>query len=216
MTDNTAPFDYSPYRDVLKPEFADYLKHEPDASRVWSFSPAVVAGWLQTDDYMLALNRGTGDPETPDEVRARRVKVRQARRRLLETATEVRIVMAEMVFWRQVAPDCPSDAIMREQLDRIRQADTAPNVTVQVLPMGRSLLRGASATFTVLGFPDRGGLAGGLVYREGFDSEALSFDPERVELYEDHFQRLSAASVDIETYLAMAAERTPPSWLRGA
>jgi Domain of unknown function (DUF5753) len=207
MTSTT--FDYEQYRDVLAAPFADYLTHEPHASRVWHYSANVFTGWLHTDEYMLELSRGQDDPGTSDEIRARRLEVRQARRRLLDTADELRFVIAEPAFWRQATPDYPSPAVMRDQIERLRQGGEAANVTVQVLPMERSLLRGAMAQFTVLSFPDQDSL----VYREGCDTESLSFDPQRVEKYEEHFQELVAASISLESYLAAAGERRAPSWL---
>lgn len=201
-------FDYSRYRDVLKPEFADYLEHEPHATRVLNFQPRVISGWLQTDEYIFAINAGTGMPDTAPETRDRRVQVRRARRRLLDTA-EMHIILDESVFWRAVDAEHPSEHVWHEQVKRLRQVNDCMLARILVLPFERSILGATQIPFTVLSFPDRPGL----VYREGADSESLSLDPKRVDEYEEQFQRLADVSLGLNQYLAVAVERRAPSWL---
>jgi hypothetical protein len=60
------------------------------------------------------------------------------------------VVLDEAVVSRPVG----GDEVMRDQLKRLVEASTLPNVTIQVLPFAAGAHAGMDGTFAILDFPD--------------------------------------------------------------
>jgi uncharacterized protein DUF5753 len=111
----------------------------------------------------------------------------------------LRAVLSEAVFHRKVGgPD-----MMREQVIRLREAISQPNIIVQVLPFLAGAHPGMTGPFTMLRFPERSmnivyvELRGGAVYLER---------PKDIDLHEAIFERLSDLSLDEEDTIALLRE----------
>jgi transcriptional regulator with XRE-family HTH domain len=110
--------------------FKDWTEHEDNATvlRVWS--PNVVHGILQTEDYAAGLLRTY--PGVTDEVLAVRLAARMERQRRLFSRGDVRIwsVVDELSLYRLVG----SRETMSAQMRHLAEVAALPNVTLQVLP----------------------------------------------------------------------------------
>jgi transcriptional regulator with XRE-family HTH domain len=119
------------FRDVLPSWFSLYVSLEGEASLIRSYEPHCVPGLLQTEEYARAL-LSTGFPNASEEELSRRVALRMQRQELLRRADAPRlwVLLEEQVLRRHVG----GPAVMRDQIDRLVDATSMPNVTVQVLP----------------------------------------------------------------------------------
>jgi transcriptional regulator with XRE-family HTH domain len=144
---------WTQYGDVLPGWFETYLGLESAASAIRSFEIQFVYGLFQTEDYARAVTR-LGHRAAPDGEIERRVELRVKRQDLLARADRPRIwsIMDEAVLRRPVG----GPAVMRAQLRRLAEAAGMPQVTVQVVPFARGGHAGASGSFSVLRFGERG------------------------------------------------------------
>ena len=119
------------FRDVLPGWFSLYVSLEGEASLIRAYEPHCVPGLLQTEDYARALLR-TGFPYASDEELDRRVALRMERQELLRRpdAPRLWVVLEEQVVRRHIG----EPGVMRDQLDRLVESATMPNVTVQLIP----------------------------------------------------------------------------------
>lgn len=119
------------FRDVLPSWFSLYVSLEGEARLIRAYEPHCVPGLLQTEDYARALLR-TGFPNASDEELDRRVALRMGRQQLLRgpAAPTLWAVLDEQVLRRHVG----SAQVMREQIDRLTDLVTAPNITLQIIP----------------------------------------------------------------------------------
>ncbi|PJE94678.1 transcriptional regulator [Streptomyces carminius] len=131
VEDSRRPGWWHRFRDVLPDWFGLYVSLEGAANTLRGYEPHCVPGLLQTEDYARELLR-TGFPNAPEEELDRRVTLRMKRQSLLggTGAPRLWVVMDETVLRRPVG----GPEVMRAQIDRLLEAMTMPNVTVQVLP----------------------------------------------------------------------------------
>jgi hypothetical protein len=192
-------FDLSRYRDVLNHRFVAYLENEVVATRLCHFHPQVIPGLLQTEAYTRTVSGAISLPTSAEKVELQ-VEARMARRPVLDRA-ETHFVIDEAVFSRGVDEQTPDQQLMRDQVDWLRQLARRPKVTIQVLPLQRSILRDLDGPFTVLDLPDPH--SGGLVYleRSKEGGSAINRNTDEVDSYRDLFAQLVARSIDLERYL---------------
>ena len=115
-------------------DYADYLSAEQEARAIWNWDPLVVPGLLQTDAYAGAVMAGYQDMfRLPPADRERRIEIRRMRQQVLtrEPAVELSVVIDESVLRRKYG----DPATMREQLRRLGEISTLPNVEVRVLAL---------------------------------------------------------------------------------
>jgi transcriptional regulator with XRE-family HTH domain len=190
------------YREVFTGAFVGL---ESEASSLRAFQAVLVPGLLQTEDYIRAVIRSIRPGWTEEEVE-RRVAARMERQLLL-TAPEPPIYWAiidEAVLHRTVG----NMDVMREQILRLCEAASLPNVTVQVVPFDAGAYSSMEGPYLILGFPEQADpdvvyvdTATGGVYLEE------RIDVQRYTLMFDHL-RASALSPDGSLQLIMgAAER---------
>lgn len=138
------------FRDVLPGWFSLYVSLEASASVIRAYEPHCVPGLLQTEDYARALLR-VGFPGAPAEELERRVALRMERQALLDhRLPDVRLwaVLDETVLRRPVG----GPAVMRRQLDRLRDAAAMPNVALQILPFAAGPHPGMFGPFQLFRF----------------------------------------------------------------
>lgn len=140
-----------PNRSELPEVYSDYIGFEAEAGSISNYESLIVPGLLQTEDYTRAVVRGTLPHATEEEVE-HRVAARMARQELLTGDDPPRLwaIMDEAAVRRLVG----SKAVMRGQLERIRELAALPNVTVQVIPYEAGAHPGMPGSFIVLDFPD--------------------------------------------------------------
>lgn len=109
--------------------FKDWTEREEQAAvlRVWS--PGIVHGLLQTEDYARALLL-TYPGVSADAVNMRLANRMERQRRLFARDALVWFIVDELCLYRQVG----TPAVMTAQLRRLAAVAALPNVTLQVLP----------------------------------------------------------------------------------
>lgn len=138
-----------PYQSDLPAVYTDYMGFEDEATAISNYQSLFIPGLLQTADYTRAQLRGTLPYASADDVE-KRVAARMERQAVLERDSPPKLwaIMDEAAARRLVG----SPAVMSAQLTRLIEADSRPNVTVQVIPFQAGAHPGMDGSFVVLEF----------------------------------------------------------------
>jgi transcriptional regulator with XRE-family HTH domain len=181
--------------------FRNWPEYEDKAATLRVWSPGVIDGLLQTEDYANTFLRTY--PGATDEIAAARLANRMARQRrvlMREDPPESWFIVDELALYRLVG----SAEVMAEQMQVIAAVAAMPNVTLQVLPAvahpanPSELIVTDSAAYVEH-------LVGGLVYTDEETIASLS----RV------FTKILSESEKASDSLAMI-ERLGETWATGA
>ncbi|MGP4114858.1 helix-turn-helix domain-containing protein [Streptomyces sp. 4N509B] len=183
------------YSDV---PYSTYIGLEAEA-KVFMTYENVVPGLFQTREYAEAINLATV-PGLSEDGLDQRVEVRMQRQQLLtqQDPMEVRAVLDESALCRMVG----GPAVMRKQLEHLRELCERPNIIVQVIPFSGGAHPGTlEGPFVILRYehqddPD-------VVYVEG-NSDQYPSDAER---YEALFDNLRAHAASVPQTLKMIKNR---------
>jgi transcriptional regulator with XRE-family HTH domain len=204
---------WAAYSDALPEDYAAYISLEADAASVRCWSPELIHGLLQTEDYARAIIRAhmlSTDPIPPGEVR-RRVEARLRRQEILTRAnpTQLTFVLDEAVLLRRFG----TPAVMHAQLAWLTHAAQMPNVTLQVLALAGNHPIG-TGSFAILQFaPVHGAVLDDVVYVEQLSRS--SYVEEEAETFQYHlaYDRLTAEALDpassADVIARVARERWP-------
>ncbi len=137
---------WHPYADLFPHA---YVGLEAEATTLYGYESQLVPGLLQTEDYVRALVRSHRPDMLADEVQ-RRVEARLARQELLvkADAPALWLVLDEAVVRRPVG----GSKVMSQQLMKIVEMASLPNLTVQVLPFAGGSHAAMGVAFTILAF----------------------------------------------------------------
>ncbi|MEU2789986.1 helix-turn-helix transcriptional regulator [Streptomyces sp. NPDC007100] len=138
------------YRDLLPPEYRDFISLEYEACRARTLETTVVPGLLQTPDYARAVTRAALSGLPAEQV-DKLVDVRIARQKVLhgERPLELWAVLDEAVLRREVGPP----GVMAAQLRHILDVGRLPHVRLQVLPFASGVHIGITGPFVIFSFP---------------------------------------------------------------
>lgn len=167
------------YSDVLPEWYAGYVIIESEAEAILCWSPEIVTGLLQTEDYAFAVSDTQGSSaNSPGEV-SRRVQARLRRQHLLggDHPIQGTFVLDESVLLRRQG----SSATMRGQLARLLELAARPNIAILVLPLASaSHPVTVGGGFLLLQFPPVPGIgpASDVVYIEQYAKSALYVEDE--------------------------------------
>jgi transcriptional regulator with XRE-family HTH domain len=112
--------------------YAPALEFEVRAVRIHQWSPLVVPGLFQTEDYARAVISAGERFLSPEEVE-QKVKERMDRQQILRRQTG-RLQVWEVIPEGALRHIIGSPETQRVQLDRLIQAATTPGVVIQILP----------------------------------------------------------------------------------
>jgi transcriptional regulator with XRE-family HTH domain len=171
---------------------------ESDASSLHTHQALLVPGLLQTERYTRAVIRAIRPDSEESEV-DRKVSARLARQRLLTVSNppEYWAVIDEAVLHRIVG----GVDVMREQLGRLVELASLPNVTLQVVPFGAGEHAGMEGSFLILGFPEQADPD--VVYVEYTTSGVYLEQQSDVRRYTLMFDHLRASALKPDDTLAM-------------
>jgi hypothetical protein len=161
--------------------FRNWSEFEETASRLHVWSPGIIHGLLQSEDYARSLI-STLPGVTGEQVRDRVASRMERQRRVLacDAPVSVRFVVDEVSLYRLVG----SCEIMAGQTQHVLEVAALPNVTLQVLPL---IAHPANASELIIadGAAYCEHLAGGYAYTEApvVSSLAARFDALRDECY---------------------------------
>ncbi|MFG3281835.1 helix-turn-helix domain-containing protein [Streptomyces sp. NPDC048111] len=138
------------FHDILPDWFSMYVSLEGAASLIRSYEPHFVPGLLQTEEYARHVMRSGALGATSEADIERHVALRMERQSLLtrEDAPRLWVVMDETVLRRPVGPP----QVMRDQIDRLLEASTLPNVTVQLAEFASGHHPGTYGPFVLFRF----------------------------------------------------------------
>lgn len=145
------------YRDVFSREFAEFVQYEAYASVIRQFETKLVPGILQTDSYARAVIRAYLGPEAKESSVNRRVKARHERSaHLLERSDppEMTFLLDEAVVQRRVGMESGDNILMIEQLERLKDLNARPNITIQIVAFELGIYRALRGPFELLEFED--------------------------------------------------------------
>jgi transcriptional regulator with XRE-family HTH domain len=181
------------YGETVPEWFATYVGLEAEAVTISAYQAEIVPGLLQTQRYAAALHRAALMNATEDEIE-RHVAVRMERQaRLRERdAPQLWVVLNEGVIRRIVG----EREIMYEQLARLAEAASAPNITLQVLPFGAGAHASMDSAFSILGFDPP--TDGEIVYFEHPTCSLYLEKADEVARYRLVYEHLRAASLSLD------------------
>jgi transcriptional regulator with XRE-family HTH domain len=185
------------YTDSLPENFVTLIGLESEAESISAWSPELVPGLLQTQDYARAAidaHVAATASISPSEIE-RWVQTRLKRQRILtsDPPTPLVAVLDESVLLRRLN----SQRVMRDQLAHLIEVSRWENVTLRVLPLGGAHPIGTGA-FILLRFapiPEIGPVSD-IVYLEQLGGGAIYVDDDsETHQYELGFGHLVAESL---------------------
>jgi transcriptional regulator with XRE-family HTH domain len=184
------------YDDVMPPWFGMYVELESAAERLLAFDSELVAGLLQTPAYHRAVYQA--DESYDPDAEGRVVSLRAGRQRAVfdqrRPPLAVTAVLGEGALRRRVG----SDAVMEEQVARLRELDQQKNIDIMILPDAAGAHPAMKGAFNVLRFADDDDPD--VVYVEALSGGRYMEQPETVARYRRVFDVLRSNSVHIEEF----------------
>lgn len=189
------------HRSGLPEVYSDYISFESEASAISNYESLFIPGLLQTEDYTRAVIRGTL-PHATDEQVENRVAARMERQAVLAKDEPARLwaIMDEAAVRRAVG----GPRVMRQQLRRIAEAATKPNLTAQIIPYAAGAHPGMQGSFILLDFPDPADPS--LIYMESLAGDLFLENSTDISRYIENFQHLRAAALRPDETVALLAE----------
>lgn len=190
------------YADTLGPEYAALIALETEAESVRWYSPMLIPGLLQTEQYAREVIRSGLLIALPGEVE-RRVQVKMTRQRVLtnDNPLNLSVILDEAAILRPVG----SPEVMRKQLAHLNTVATLPNVTILVLPLAAGTHPATSGEFTILGFPEL--VAPDVVYLENMTTDLYVEREGDVYRYAIAFDRLRELALSADESATLIAAR---------
>lgn len=157
----------------LPNQLAAVLEFEREARHITELNIAVVPGLLQTAEYARAVMLDGGVPAPDAETR---VAIRVGRQDVVtrrRAPAGLEALIDEAVLLRPVG----ANEVMVEQLQRLFEAASLPNVTIRILPLG--IHPGIDGPFVFYEFAK----APSIVHLEHHSSSAFLDEPEDISAY---------------------------------
>jgi hypothetical protein len=203
---------WSAYASSFEPEYIVYIGLEAAASEIRCWSPELIHGLLQTEDYARAvIQSALGDPSPipPGEVQ-RMIDARLRRQELLSQpeAKQFTFVLDEAALRHRFS----NAAIMRAELMHLLEVSSQPNVSIRVLafagshpigPGGFALLRFAAVHDTTLA---------DVVYMEHLIHNGFVEEEPETYQYWLAFGRLVDEALDAEASRALITKIATEAW----
>ncbi|MEV2225411.1 helix-turn-helix transcriptional regulator [Nocardia vinacea] len=141
---------YAEYGDVLRGNFENYIELEGVVRQLFSYQE-LIPGLLQTEAYAASLMRNYDLREADGDLQ-RRVELRMKRQVIIKRKFEpvrLDVVLHESALRRVVG----SPKIMSDQLRRVADASTWPNVEIRILPFSAGMPLGVvPGPFVIMDF----------------------------------------------------------------
>lgn len=192
---------WTQYRDVLAPQYLEFIGFETDASTIRCFHPTIVPGLFQTEAYARAVIIGAAPTEVPADIVDARVTVRMTRIKELFGRPDppaISVIVDEAALHRPVG----SPQVMRAQLHHLAELATHPQVDLGVLPFSAGIHPGVYGSFLLFDFPDAPDDI--VLYLEQAQTQMLLRDrPAEIAEYERVFTRLRGMTLSSEESMGL-------------
>lgn len=204
---------WTAYGDSIDPDYAAYISLEEHAARVRCWSPELIHGLLQTQDYASALMEIAfgSPPSISPRVIQDRIQVRIRRQGLLTSAAPKHLIfiLDEGTLLRRHG----SAKVMRDQLAHIERVSQLPNVTVRVLAFAGAHPLVLQGSFAVLEFaPVHNTPIGDVVYVEELTRDHFIDEEAGAHEYRFAFERLADVALDPEESRQLIARTRVERW----
>jgi transcriptional regulator with XRE-family HTH domain len=188
---------WSSFADSIPESMNLLLTLEDEAVRENHFCCVYVPGLLQTRAYSTALQRANEVPLEEAEIE-RLVDIRMKRQEILTRRKPLHLwaILDESVIHRVVG----SPQTMKEQLDRLLEANESPHVTLQVLPFAKGAHAAALGSFVIIGASEP---ALDVVYVDLHAGSLFLEKDEELDRYRLAFEYLRAQALDMEASSAL-------------
>jgi hypothetical protein len=189
---NATPW-YQKFQDVVPDWFHVYVGLEEAAQLIRVYEVQFVPGLLQTEGYARATILQGSPGLDPAEVE-RRVQLRLGRQKLLSRDNPPRlwVIVDEAALRRPMG----GRDVHVAQIERLMDAVSEPNITLQVMPFRYGGHAAEGGTFTIMRFPETD--LPDIVYMEYLTGAHYIDKPEEVERYAAVMERLSVAGTSPE------------------
>ncbi|WP_068688599.1 helix-turn-helix domain-containing protein [Thermobifida halotolerans] len=139
------------YGESLPVWFQSYVGMEEAATQLRVYETQFVPGLLQTEDYAREVITRGGKRKL-DETAKNRIATRMRRQERIRTNRNVKlwVIIDEPAVRRPVG----NAAIMRAQLQHLRQLSDEPNITLQIVPFHQGVFAAETGSFTILRYPE--------------------------------------------------------------
>ncbi|MEU9232245.1 helix-turn-helix domain-containing protein [Streptomyces subrutilus] len=180
-----------PEIDVTPPWAEEYMDLEKSAIALSWFDTQVVPGLLQTENYARAVFACRVPAHREEEIDALVLK-RLARQDILRRSTPPTL---SFVVWEAALRDrLGGDDVYAEQLHHLRACSDLPDVSLQVMPLGRTSHAALDGPFILLETPDHQHLA----YTETQRGSQLISDPGEVSIMSRKYAMLRTQALNTE------------------
>ncbi|WP_251071346.1 helix-turn-helix transcriptional regulator [Streptomyces sp. ISL-43] len=180
-----------PTVDATPPWAEEYMDLEHQAVALSWYECMRFPGLLQTENYARALFRIRVPARAEEEIEtltARRVERQEILRRKVPPSLS-------FIVWEAVLKDrIGGDAVYSEQLRHLLTCMDLPNVTLQVMPFGRTTHAGLNGPFILLETPDHQQLA----YSETQHGSLLISAPDEVSILSRKYAMLRTQALNTE------------------
>jgi transcriptional regulator with XRE-family HTH domain len=180
--------------------FATYVGLEEEATALSTYQSSVVPGLLQTSAYVRAIHESNIPPIPSDRI-DKLIEVRLTRQKLLTRSPplQLSVVLDEAALQRQVG----GPVVMAEQLQRLAEVATWPNVTIRVVPFTAGAHAALESTFNILDFEDP---VPSLVYVEGLVGFMYLERPQDLARYRGVFEQLRIKALTPQESIEMISK----------
>ncbi len=184
---NAQPW-WQKYQDVVPDWFQVYVGLEEAAQLIRVYEMQFVPGLLQTEEYARAVVLQGAPGLEPEEV-DRRVALRMGRQKLLSKESPPRFwaIVDEAALRRPMG----GRDVLAAQIERLMDAVSEPNITLQVMPFRYGGHAAEGGAFTIMRFPEAD--LPDIVYMEYLTGALYLDKPDEVERYAAVMERLSVA-----------------------
>ncbi|MGW7437411.1 helix-turn-helix domain-containing protein [Streptomyces sp. NPDC054849] len=180
-----------PAIDATPPWAEEYMDLEENAIALSWFDNQVVPGLLQTENYARAVFRCRVPAHPEAEIEALTAR-RIARQEILRRSTPPTL---SFVVWEAVLRDrLGGDEVHAEQLQHLRICADLPDLSLQVMPLGRTSHAALDGPFTIVETQDHQLLG----YTETQRGSQLISDPDEVSIMARRYAMLRTQALNTE------------------
>ncbi|MFJ4090603.1 helix-turn-helix domain-containing protein [Kitasatospora sp. NPDC089913] len=185
----------------INPTLGDLITLEATASSVRNYEGAFIPGLLQTPAYAREIIKKLN--MRPDINVEALVDVRMARQSALTRNDP--LTLWAVIHEAAIRSHVGGPAIMAEQLSRLLDRATLPNINLQVMPISAPAHHGMGGAFTILGFPQRQDLD--VVMVDGTLSNLWVEDAVDVDVFAAKFDAIRADALGLDDSLAIITDQ---------